>query len=100
MIFLAKKFTNKILFIGLAKGDDSNTIPLPRSTTGKCYTKENTKKYNEIIKTVCKDSNATFINIFDLLNDEDFDDGLHPNLGGHQKIFEIVKQVLIENKLV
>jgi lysophospholipase L1-like esterase len=32
-----------------------------------------------------------------LLNNEDFDDGLHPNTEGHQKIFEKVKNFLVEN---
>jgi len=41
LINLAPKFSSKIIFVGLKKGDDSNTKPLPRSTTGKCYDKEN-----------------------------------------------------------
>jgi lysophospholipase L1-like esterase len=96
----ARKFTDKIFFVGLAKGDDSNTIPLTRSTTGKCYDKENTKKYNNIIKSVCEEENIKFIDIISTLSDEDFDDGLHPNLGGHQKIFEIVKDFIIKNKII
>lgn len=94
LIAMAGKFTDKILFVGLAKGDDSNTVPLPRSMTGKCYDKENVKKYNDAIKLICSKKNVKFVDIFGLLNDEDFDDGLHPNLGGHQKIFEAVRRAL------
>lgn len=91
LIALAREFTNKIFFVGLGKGDDSKTSPLPRSATGKCYDKENAKIYNEIIKFVCERENVIFIDVFDLLNDEDFDDGLHPNLAGHKKIYEAVR---------
>jgi len=94
LLVLARKFTDKIFFVGLVKGDDSKTIPLPRSKTDKCYEKKNVKKYNDIIKVVCKKNGATFIDVFGLLNDEDFDDGLHPNLGGHQKIFEAVRRII------
>ncbi len=94
LIALAKKFTDKIFFVGLVKGDDSKTIPFPRSKTGKCYDKENAKKYNDIMESVCEEGGVAFINVFDLLNDEDFDDGLHPNLGGHQKIFEAARRDL------
>lgn len=98
LINKARKFTKNIIFVGLVKGDDSKTIPLARSTTGKCYDKENTKKYNEIIKKICESEGISFIDLFNLLNDEDFDDGLHPNLGGHQKMFEAVRRILLINK--
>ena len=32
--------------------------------------------------------------------EEDFDDGLHPNAQGHRKIFEKVKDFLVENKWI
>jgi len=37
---------------------------------------------------------------FDLLNDEDLNDGLHPNADGHEKMFNRVKDFLIENKII
>ena len=96
----AKKISDKIVFIGLAKGNDYKTIPLPRSITGKCYDKENVKIYNNIIKKTCKEKHIFFINIINKLNDKDFYDGLHPSPKGHQKIFEIVKEYLITNKII
>jgi len=35
--------------------------------------------------------------MYDLLQDEDLDDGLHPNAQGHKKMFERIKGFLIEN---
>ena len=49
----ARRFTDKIIFIGLGKGSDQKTIPFPGSTTGKCYDKENINIYNNIIKNAC-----------------------------------------------
>ncbi len=91
LINKSKKFTNKIIFLGLCKGSDSKTKPLLRSTTHKCYDKENIKKYNNIIKKICKQKNILFIDIINKLTDSDFYDGLHPNEHGHIKIFENVK---------
>src|SRR3972149_1796057 len=70
----AKKMTESIFSVGLVKGADSNTLPLPRSTTGKCYDKENVRKYNATLQKVCTQNRITFIDIFHLLTDEDFDD--------------------------
>ncbi len=99
LIERGRKFTQKIIFVGLAKGDDSNTQPLPRSRTKKSYDKANTWLYNEAIRTICKKEQLRFVNIIDLLKNEDFDDGLHPNLGGHQKIFEEVRRELQKMRL-
>jgi len=86
--------------VGLAKGSDKETVPLRRSTTGKCYDKNNIRLYNNIIKRVSKEEGVLFINILNGLNDRDFYDGLHPNTGGQKKFFEIIKKSLIINKII
>jgi len=100
---LAQKFSSKIIFIGLTRVDESKTTPIPWDTD-KSYKNENIKKYNEIIKSACKDKNIYFVEIFDKWLQSDYknllEDGLHPNSKGHQKIFEIVKDFLIHNKII
>lgn len=93
----AKKFTNSIYFVGLVKGSDDLTIPLKRSITGKCYSKNAVKKYDLVIKEFCKNNEVVFIDVFNKLNNKDFIDGLHPNIEGHEKIFEEAKNVLENN---
>jgi isopentenyl-diphosphate Delta-isomerase len=88
IIDISKTFTNEVIFIGLCLGDESLTNPLPRSTTGKRYTKDRVGIYNSIISDVTSRNNVAFVDIIGLLSDDDFIDGLHPNLSGHQKIFE------------
>lgn len=90
----AKTYSEQILFVGLVKGSDVETIPLKRSTTGKCYSKLAVKKYDECIKLFTKQNNIPFVDVYPLLTDEDFDDGLHPNIQGHFKIFQAVKKIL------
>ncbi len=90
----ANKFTNKIWFLGLVKGSDSETNPLRRSSTGKCYSKESVEKYDSVIKSFAIKKSLPFVDIYGSLSVSDFDDGLHPNVKGHKKIFESVRQLV------
>ena len=103
LIKVAKIFTQKIIFVGLTLVDESKTTPIPWNPN-KIYKNENIKRNNEIIKSVCKENNIYFIEIFDKWLKSDYknllEDGLHPNSQGHQKIFEIVKDFLIQNKII
>ena len=100
---LAKKFSSKIIFVGLTPVDETKTTPIPRDIN-KSYKNENIRKYNEIIKSVCEENEILFIEIFEdwiKLNYENLlEDGLHPNSEGHKKIFESVKEFLIKNKII
>lgn len=103
LIERAQKISPKIIFVGLTPVDEPKTTPIPWNTD-KSYKNENVKKYNEIIKSVCQDENIHFIEIFDKWLESDYqnllEDGLHPNSEGHKKIFEAVKEFLIQNKII
>lgn len=92
LIKKAGKLTKEIVFIGLCKGSDQETMPLPASKTGKCFSKENAGIYNEVIKKCCLTKNILFIDIIDKVKDDEFCDGLHPTKEGHEKIFKEVKK--------
>jgi lysophospholipase L1-like esterase len=47
------------------------------------------------MKTFCEKNNLGYVYTFDLLNNSDFEDGLHPNSKGHEKIFSKVKEYMI-----
>ena len=95
----AKKYTDKVVCLGLTKVDDSKTAPCPWKPT-KFYTDENVKKYDAKIKEVCQDAEVLFLKIHDLLENSDLEDGLHPNSQGHEKMFLRVKDFLLSNKVV
>jgi len=98
LIKKSKKFTNKIIFIGLANIDESKTIFYNKPEENYCN--ENIEKYNLIVKKVCRENKVDFIETMNILNKEDLEDGLHPNSQGHQKIFKKIKDFLLKNNLI
>jgi len=90
----AKKITDNIIFLDLKNCDESKTTPV--SWVDIYYTNENIQKYSGIMKEVCVQNNILFLDIGHLDN-EDFDDGLHPNAQGHEKIFVQVRDFLAKN---
>ncbi len=95
----AKDFTDKIIFIGLTKVDESKTMPIPWNKI-KFYDMDNVSKYNSVIRNFCQKNKLLFIDMLDLIQNEDLEDGLHPNPNGHKKMFEKIKKFLIDNNIV
>ena len=98
LIKIAKKYTDKIVFIGITPVDETLTKPYE----GLFYTNEQIKKYNRLISSCCKDNQVLFIDLFSELENqkEIFDDGIHLNAKGYEKMYEIIKKFLIDNKLI
>lgn len=94
LIQQAKTFTNNIVFIGLVLGDDSILKPFPGSSKGNSYDHERVKRYDQILKTVAIEHKCLYIDLSQALSPDDFDDGLHPNEIGHQKMFQVIKSNL------
>lgn len=94
IIEIARKYVNKILIVGLVKGSDKWTTPLIQSSTGKCYTKERTLRYNLALKELAEKNVIPFADVNGALTDDDFDDGLHPNAIGHTKMFSVISKEL------
>ncbi len=101
IIKLAKKHTNKIVFLGLRNVNDSITMPIPWDKTI-YYSNKKMKQYDGVIKELCEKNKVYFIEFYGSMekNDFDEDDGLHPNADGHEKIYKKVKDFLIKNKLI
>ena len=93
----AKKITDKIVFMDLKNCDESKTRPV--SWIDIYYTNENIKRYSEVMESVCKENGALFLDIAPLEN-SDFEDGLHPNPSGHEKIFKQVRDFLVEKQWI
>lgn len=93
----AKKITANIVFMDLKNCDESKTTPV--SWRNIYYTNENIRKYSEIMEEVCRENSVMFLDIKPLEN-KDFDDGLHPDAAGHEKIFIQVRDFLVKNKWI
>jgi len=98
LINSAKKYTNKIGFIGLTKVTEEKTMPIPWNTKI-YYDNKNLKIYDNKLKQTAENSNLPYLYMFDLVEDDELEDGLHPNSKGHEKMFKKVKGFLIENNM-
>lgn len=94
-------FVENIVFIWLAQVDESKTMPIPWLTDTFCDN-ESITKYNLVIKETCIKFELPYIELFNLLNENDLDndDWLHLNSQGHYKIFMKVKEYLEESWIV
>lgn len=103
LIELAREYSSKIIFVGPTPVEEAKTTPIPWDTD-KSYKNENIRKYDEIIKSICEEKKVYFIEVFNTLSKLDYnallEDGAHPNSEGHKKIFEIVRDFLVENKII
>ena len=95
----ANAFTDKAVFVGITKVDEDKTAAISRDTDVS-YRNKDIQGYDGAIKDFCEKNNLPFIEMYDLLDKEDLEDGLHPNSAGHEKMFQRVKDFLIENKII
>ncbi len=98
-IKIAKTFTDKILLLGTKNVDESKTCPVPWDKTIS-YTNKDFEEYDKAIKKIAEKESVNYLKMSDLLDIDDLEDGIHPNLNGHQKIFLRVKEFIIKNRLV
>lgn len=98
LLNISSSFVGKVIFLSLTPVDESKTCPIPWDQD-KFYYNNNVGEYNQIIKEFCGHNNLDFIDVFQIVKQEDLEDGLHPNTEGHKKIFEKVKKYLRENNV-
>lgn len=96
LIDKAKQYTQHILFIGLTKVDETKTKPVSWDNNINYFNEEVTK-YNKELKNICEEKVVNYLDIFNLLDIKDLDDGLHPNSNGHQKLCEEILECLQDN---
>jgi lysophospholipase L1-like esterase len=99
LLEISKKYSKKVCFIGLTKVVESKTMPIPWHPT-EYYTNKRIKQYSFLIESLSKKNDIPYLDMFNLIEDNDLEDGLHPNSSGHEKIFQRVKGFLEKNNLV
>ncbi len=92
LLSIAKKFTDKIVFVGLTTVDESKTIPC-QWKHDRSYFNKNIRRFDEAIGKFCENNRLKFVLMNDVLRNDDLVDGLHPNTQGHTKIFNRIKPV-------
>jgi len=94
VIAQAKEKVAKVYAVGTTNVDESRTVPLQNSSTGKVFLNENAKKYNEALREVSTRLKVPFIDVFGILENRDLADGLHPNANGYQKLFSVISEAI------
>jgi lysophospholipase L1-like esterase len=88
------KLIKEVIFLWVT-GVDENTINQVDSLWADHYFyNSEIQKYNNIIQEWAKNNNCSYIDVFWLMQENDLEDGLHPNSRWHQKIYEKVLEYL------
>ncbi|MFH1505903.1 MAG: GDSL-type esterase/lipase family protein [archaeon] len=100
---IAKDYTDKVLCVGMTPVDEEKVNPMPWFPKAS-YFNRLMKQYNEVAENVCDKNDVSFIDMFSKFMELDYKkmlfDGVHMTSEGHQKMFEIVKDFLVEKKLI
>jgi len=100
LIKLSQKYTQSISFIGLTPVDEKRTQPYETTY----FFNERIEKYNNIIKECCQENKILFLDMFEKWKNFDasklLGDGLHPSAEGYEKMYQVIKNFLIKNKLI
>ena len=97
LIGIARKYTQKIAFVGLNPIDQPKVDPLPWNPD-KAYRMERVKLFNSILEKIAGEEGMFFADIWKNWVQLDYRsllfDGLHPNASGHRRIAEKVNPFL------
>lgn len=103
LVDFAKKFSSKIIFLGLTSVDETKVDPVPWLPEAS-YKNEHIRRYNEIIKSICTLNKTYFIDVFGKWINLDYkellEDGIHPNPQGHKWLFKEVGDFLLANRVL
>ncbi len=92
---ISKKYSKKIIFVGLTSVDESKTNPC---FWDKKYSYQNKeiKKYDKILKKFTKSKNLTYIEMYEKINNDLLIDGLHPTSKGHKIFYDLLEKQLTQ----
>lgn len=91
---VAKKYSGRVVFLGITPVDEAKANPVQFSCL--CYyTNESVLAYNQAINDLCDENRLQMISLFDVVEERNLPDGLHPDESGNEKIFEAVKEQVV-----
>ncbi|MCB9798979.1 hypothetical protein H6758_04620 [Candidatus Nomurabacteria bacterium] len=93
----AQKYTDTFGFIGPTNVNESL---MPRKDSEKYYTNDRVEMYSNVIRDVCLEKGIPFLDMLDIIEESELPDGLHPDAGGHEKMFQRIKQFIVKNKIL
>lgn len=93
LIEQAHNIAERVICLGITRVDESKTMPVYWNDRIH-MTNDLIRTYDQVIAQVCQTKQIEYLPLFDLLEDADLPDGLHPNAEGHEKMFERIKSLL------
>lgn len=87
----AQKYTSRIMVVWLTSVDETVCNPYKWDLW---YLNANLEKYTHVLHDVATAYGAIYIDLWDVLTQQDLSDGLHPNAWWHEKIFAKVHTYL------
>ncbi len=100
LILLSRSLAGKTVFVGMTRVIEEKTNPWSVVDNGVSWQNNIIEKYNDFIKDFCAKESVPFVEMFNLLDDDDLPDGLHPSAQGHEKMFKHIKEFLGENEII
>lgn len=94
----ARQITPEIAFMGFERADETKTTPVYWEDL--YYWNKDIDEYNSALKEICNEESVSYIPLADINSTDLSEDGLHLTESGHQKIFEKVRDFLIEKRFV
>lgn len=94
LLEIAKRYTDKSLFIGLTPCVESRTNPVSWGSTA--YQNARIQEFDEVLSDFCKNNSVSYVEVFSRFQSEQkqrelLPDGAHPNDEGHQLLSDIIK---------
>lgn len=89
---IAETYAKKIVIIGITRVDERRSTFSDDNNIVYQYQNITIQKYNDSLKGISDSKKVIFVSVFDLLSDEELDDGWHPTGEGHKKLLEVIKK--------
>lgn len=99
LIKQARRFTKRIVFIGLTSVDEKKTMPISWKPDV-CYSNGTIDTYDKKLRDICLKLKIPYVGVRRLLKPGDLGDGLHPDSRGHKKMFQKIYSFLKDKKIV
>ena len=101
LVTKAQSFEAKVVCLGTLPVVNKKLQPCPWGDGTWGYDIDRAKEFDRLIEQVSNELDVSYLSMWDVVSEDDLEnDGLHPNSNGHQKMFERVRNFLVDGNLV
>lgn len=96
---IADSFDCTVIFVGLTRVTEVQSTPVSWDADISYYNND-IDMYDASIKKIAHEKKCLFVDMRDVLTDNDLEDGVHPDTDGHIKIYEKMMQFFVEHNII